>query len=138
MSDRQDIEQLKERVKALETIIRSYGLMQENQPIKLAAIALGQSESKLRKMVNAARLNPRNHCIKAGIHYSFNGNRILINVVAWQNFTGKSLAVAFLQACSKSRLLMCLWYLSKWIWSECPIHRATIAGSIPSTEPLTA
>jgi hypothetical protein len=79
-----EIEKLKKRVEALEIIIRSYGLMQENQPIKLAAIALGQSESKLRKMVNAARLNPRNHRAKAGIHYSFNGNRILINVKAWE------------------------------------------------------
>lgn len=79
-----EIEQLKKRVEALEAIIRGYGLMQENQPIKQAAIALGQSESMLRKMVNAARLNPRNHRIKVGIHYSFNGNRILINVPAWE------------------------------------------------------
>jgi hypothetical protein len=79
-----DIEQLTRRVETLETIIRNYGLMQEFQPLKLAAVALKQSEAKLRKTVNAARLNPRNHCAKAGVHFNFNGNRILINVVAWE------------------------------------------------------
>lgn len=66
-----EIDQLKKRVEALEAIIHGCGLRQENQPIKVAALALGQSESKLRKMVNAARLNPRNNRIKAGIHYLF-------------------------------------------------------------------
>lgn len=79
-----DIEQLTRRVELLEAIIRSYGLMQEFHPIKVAAVALGQSEKKLRETVNTARLNPRKHCAKAGVHYSFNGNRILINVVAWE------------------------------------------------------
>ncbi len=79
-----DIEQLTRRVETLEAIIRNYGLMQEFQPLKLAAVALKQSEKKLRESVNAARLNPRKHCAKAGVHYNFNGNRILINVVAWE------------------------------------------------------
>jgi len=79
-----DIEQLTRRVETLEAIVRNYGLMQEFQPLKLAAVALKQSEAKLRKAVNAARLNPRKHPAKSGIHYSFNGNRILINVVAWE------------------------------------------------------
>lgn len=79
-----EIEQLTRRVEMLEAIIRNYGLMQEFQPLKLAAVALGQSEKKLREIVNTARLNPRKHCVKAGVHYNFNGNRILINVVAWE------------------------------------------------------
>jgi hypothetical protein len=79
-----EIEQLTRRVETLETIIRNYGLMQEFQPLKLAAVALKQSEAKLRKAVNAARLNPRSHQAKIGVHFNFNGNRILINVVAWE------------------------------------------------------
>lgn len=79
-----DIEQLTRRIETLEAIIRNYGLMQEFQPLKLAAVALKQSEAKLRKAVTAARLNPRNHWAKVGVHFNFNGNRILINVVAWE------------------------------------------------------
>lgn len=79
-----EIEQLTRRVEMLEAIIRNYGLMQEFQPLKLAAVALSQSEVKLRKVVSAARLNPRNHQAKAGVHFKFNGHRILINVVAWE------------------------------------------------------
>ena len=75
---------LQKRVEALEAIIHGYGLAQEFQPLKLAAVALNQSEQKLRKMVHQARLNPRNNRIKVGVHYSFNGNRILINVRAWE------------------------------------------------------
>ncbi|MEG4521042.1 MULTISPECIES: hypothetical protein [unclassified Microcoleus] len=83
-SDSQELEQLKKRVAALEAIMQTYGLVQENQPIKIAAIALGQSEWTLRKIVHQARLNPSKHRAKLGTHYSFNGNRILINVVAWE------------------------------------------------------
>lgn len=75
---------LQKRVEALEAIIHSYGLAQEFQPLKRAAVALNQSEQKLRKMVHQARLDPRNNRIKVGVHYSFNGNRILINVRAWE------------------------------------------------------
>lgn len=81
------IEQLTCRIETLEATIRnsgSSGSMEEFQPLKLAAVALKQSEGTLRKYVNAARLNPRKHRAKAGIHYSFNGNRILINVAAWE------------------------------------------------------
>lgn len=83
-SDSKQIEQLTRRVETLEAIIRNYGLMQEFQPLKLAAVALNQSQPKLRKVVNAARLNPRNHRAKVGVHFKFNGHRILINVVAWE------------------------------------------------------
>ncbi len=79
-----DIEQLTRRVETLEAIIRNYGLMQEFQPLKIAAVALKQSELTLRKHVNAARLNPRKHRAKAGIHYNFKGSRIFINAVAWE------------------------------------------------------
>ena len=75
---------LQKRVEALEAIIHGYRLAQEFQPLKLAAVALNQSETTLRKAVNAARLNPRNNRIKVGVHYSFNGNRLLINVRAWE------------------------------------------------------
>jgi predicted DsbA family dithiol-disulfide isomerase len=78
-----EIEQLKRRVETLEAIVRNYSLMQEFQPLKLTAVALKQSEFKIRQTVKAARLNPRNHPAKTGIHYNFNGNQILINVVAW-------------------------------------------------------
>ncbi|MEG4406379.1 hypothetical protein [Microcoleus sp. MON2_D5] len=79
------IEQLVCRIETLEATIRNSGLIkQEFKPLKSAAIALEQSELTLRKSVNAARLNPRKHRAKAGIHYSFKGNRILINVAAWQ------------------------------------------------------
>jgi len=87
----QEIDNLRQRIETLESIIRAYGLMQESQPIKVAAIlfegcanALNQSEWTLRKMVNEARLNPRKSKAKVGIHYSFNGNRILINVNNWE------------------------------------------------------
>ncbi|NJR24357.1 MAG: hypothetical protein HC786_20500 [Richelia sp. CSU_2_1] len=78
-----EIEQLKARVDLLEKVINAYGLMKENMPLKIAAIALDQSEHKIRDMVKLARLNPRSR-IKAGVHYSFNGNRLLINVIAWE------------------------------------------------------
>ncbi|MEG3922986.1 hypothetical protein QUA07_28295 [Microcoleus sp. T3_A4] len=87
MDNDQYIEQLlnlQKRVEALEAIIHGYGLAQEFQPLKLAAVALNQSETTLRKAVNAARLNPRKHRAKLGVHFKFNGNRILINVVAWE------------------------------------------------------
>jgi hypothetical protein len=80
----QEIDNLRQRIETLESIIRAYGLMQESQPLKMAAIALNQSEWTLRKMVNEARLNPRKSKAKVGIHYSFNGNRILINVNNWK------------------------------------------------------
>lgn len=83
-SDSKQIEQLTRRVELLETIIRNSGLMQEFQPLKLAAVALNQSEPKLRNVVKAARLNPRNHRAKVGVHFKFNGHRILINVMAWE------------------------------------------------------
>jgi ribosomal protein S8 len=79
-----EITELKERIRALETVLKSYGFLSEFQPIKAAAIALGVSDSKLRKMIRESRLNPRKSPIKIGTHYSFNGNRILINVKQWE------------------------------------------------------
>jgi hypothetical protein len=87
-----EITELKERIAALETVLKSYGLLSEFHPIKSAAmpegpreaIALGISDSKLRKMIRESRLNPRKSPIKVGTHYSFNGNRILINVKQWE------------------------------------------------------
>lgn len=83
-ADSKQIEQLTRRVEILEAIVRNYGLMQEFQPIKLAAVALKQSEFKIRQTVKAARLNPRNHRAKIGEHFNFKGNRIFINVTAWE------------------------------------------------------
>lgn len=84
MNNQEELEQLKKRVAALEAIVQTYGIVQENQPIKMAAIALGQSEWMIRKIVKESRLNPRKHRAKIGTHYSFNGNRLLINVKAWE------------------------------------------------------
>lgn len=80
------VEQLTHHIKTIEASITNYGLIspQQFEPLKLAAVALNQSETTLRKAVNAARLNPRKHRAKLGVHYDFNGNRILINIVAWQ------------------------------------------------------
>ncbi len=81
------IEQLTCRTEALETTIKNSGVKQQQEefhPLKIAAVALKQSELTLRKHVNAARLNPRKHRAKAGIHYNFKGNRIFINAVAWE------------------------------------------------------
>ncbi|MEG3875805.1 hypothetical protein QT972_00280 [Microcoleus sp. herbarium7] len=80
------VEQLTCHVEELTHHIKTiYGLMpQQFEPLKLAAVALNQSETTLRKTVNIARLNPRKHRAKLGVHYDFNGNRILINIVAWQ------------------------------------------------------
>jgi hypothetical protein len=79
-----EITELKERIAALETVLKSYGLLSEFHPIKSAAIALGVSDSKLRKMIRESRLNPRKSPLRVGTHYSFNGNRILINIKQWE------------------------------------------------------
>lgn len=78
------IEQLTCRTETLEATIKNSKSMEEFQPLKVAAVALKQSEITLRKYVNAARLNPRKYRAKAGIHYNFKGNRIFINAVAWE------------------------------------------------------
>jgi hypothetical protein len=80
----EEITELKERIAVLESILKGYGLMSEFHPIKNAAIALGMSDSKLRKMIRESRLNPGKSPLKLGKHYSFNGNRILINVKQWE------------------------------------------------------
>ncbi|MEY3866732.1 MAG: hypothetical protein RLZZ338_623 [Cyanobacteriota bacterium] len=80
----EEITELKERIAALEAALKGYGLLSEFHPIKNAAIALGISDSKLRKMIRESRLNPRKSPLKMGTHYSFNGNRILINVKQWE------------------------------------------------------
>lgn len=80
----QEISELKERIAALEAVLKGYGLLSEFHPIKSAAIALGISDSKIRNMIKESRLNPRKSPLKIGTHYSFNGNRILINVKQWE------------------------------------------------------
>jgi hypothetical protein len=66
----EEITELKERIAALEAVLKGYGLLSEFHPIKIAAIALGISDCRLRNMIKESRLNPRKSPLRVGKHYS--------------------------------------------------------------------